>query len=218
MAKGRMKRRGLALAILVAVAVALTLTFNCVTEGQRAQIASLEDSIKGLKDSQLLARFVIESKQDGLIRFTLRLYDAEGREVNETKPKVDYPTSLKGGELMLSFRVFSLKDGKTRLFFPDRVFTDEIAPDSGVSLVPYYDLGGIPAIYRSDSMGQESLEAIFRRSGIFDRVKSGAFEGSEYGSFVHDMKSLSEFKTGIPYKVVAHTRGGIEALEFQKEM
>lgn len=148
----------------------------------------------------------------------MKFLDTDGNVVNTMK------ATLQGGELFIYVSVVQLKDG-AYLFFPYKVFTDEIAPIDGIPLYDEYDADGFPAIY-GDNFRQEGGNgltskwwAAFSKSSpimssmlmeIFCSIKDGTFifDKNNHGNAVHDMKELSGFKSGFVYRVVCHPHTG----------
>jgi hypothetical protein len=52
-------------------------------------------------------------------------------------------------------------------------------------------------------------------SDLFSKVKTNVvqFDSEEFGNAVHDVKEFKSFLKGQVYKIVVHTKGGIEVLE-----
>lgn len=198
-----MKRRrsGLFMAAILVVSVVL-LCAAAVLALQKAQIARLETSIRSLKEEIVPLRFMILERDKGGVRARVRLYDLDGQEVDLLE--MTWP----GSELFIDVSVVPVAD--RYLAFPRRIFTDRLAPSSGTNLYPRYDRGGFPAIFEGgdfDRSGRRKLEDLFRA------LKEDGEPSGSFGSVVHDIARIAAFETGIVYRVVARSKGGLEILE-----
>jgi len=73
-----------------------------------------------------------------------------------------------------------------------------------------YDDGGFPSVFRKDGMDSGAKRAF---AALFLSLRLGKREGEEFGSAVHDVAELGDFKTGAVYRIVARKKGGIEVME-----
>jgi len=175
-----------------------------ILQMQQDSIARLEEAALKLQETNTPVRFRIERRSDDSVYVLLKLMKADKTEISKTH------TQLIGNELFIDF--ISVPVGNRVLAFPYRMFTDHMAPDSGVDLFPLYLVDDLPLIYMQDSVDfptRDILRDLVRH--IRDRG-ANATENS-FGTAIHDIKQFKSFQTGITYEIITHTRGGIEIIE-----
>lgn len=96
--------------------------------------------------------------------------------------------------------------------FPYKIFTDKIAAENGELLYDLYDKNGFPQIFNSAEIDEDTKETL---ADIFELLKTNQTEELEgiFGSMVQDVKKYNEFIERQIYKIVIHTKGGIEIIE-----
>jgi len=191
--------------ILIVVAAAAIFLLPYLNESQLKQIAELEENIELLKQEQVPVRFTIKERTEETLLVAVKLYDADNKEIAK------FENELVGVELSVDFYMVPVKE--RHLAFPYRIFTEQMAPDDGIMLASYYDNNGFPQVFYSEKNMNKDLKKGL--SELFTAIKKGepAFNAGEFGNLVHDIAHLKTFKVGSIYKVVTHTKGGIEVIE-----
>lgn len=188
--------------ILILAAAAVFLAVASIVSLQKAQIARLEKSVQSLKEEIVPIRFMVVSRDEGVLKARVRIYDLAGNEVDLLE--AEWP----GSELCFDFSVVPVAG--RYLAFPRRIFTERIAPSSGTNLYPRYDRSGFPAIFEGggfQAAGRRKLVDLFRT------LKEDGEPSGSFGSVVHDLARMASFETGVVYRVAVHPKGGIEILE-----
>ena len=97
----------------------------------------------------------------------------------------------------------------TYLFFPEKVFTDRIPPADGIIISGEYNNNDFPAIYDESGLSENDRKVVSDLYKIILEKEPIIIE--HFGSAVHDLKTISELKTGFIYKLVCHqSSGGME--------
>lgn len=209
------KNRILGKLILLLVLILLLITaikiLPYILSKQEEKIALLQDNIKILKKETIPIRFKVIERRNNISTIQIKFYDINDKEISSNTIKVV------GDELNFDFSVvkqnlLNAAQDKTYLFFPMKVFSDEIAPENGVSLIEFYNKDGFPLIYRGVEFTKDTKESF---SGLFYLIsKNEKVSDFTYGNAVHDVKTISSFKKGFVYDIVCHTHsGGIEIVK-----
>ncbi len=171
---------------------------------QEKRIENLEDHIAFLKAESVPVKFRIDEKTDSLIKVTIKFYDLDDNEIAKTQQQVY------GEELSFDFWVIPVKD--KYVAFPHKLFSDQIAPKNGIILTGFYDKQGFPQIFHHSQITNQGKEAF---TLLFDELKTDSIQHDlkQFGNMVHDIKQIKSFQEGYVYKIVVHTKGGIEVLE-----
>ena len=179
---------------------------NGITCNQAEKIAVLEKKIEILKDETTPLRFKILSKEDGKISFAVKFFDSEEKPKDINR----LVQTIEGEELSFDFIVIQV-NGK-HLFFPNKVYSDKIAPENGIDLKSFYNKDGFPQIFYFKAIDQEFREILTQ---IFEDIKSDNLQEDDnyFGNMVHDIANFNEYKPDRIYKIVCHTKGGIEVVE-----
>ncbi len=179
--------------------------FDYLTEKQEKQIVQLKDKINFLKTETIPIRFKILEKDTANIKFAIKFYDQDSVEFTADT------ISLRGQELSFDFTVVPIKEAQN-IAFPVKMFTNSIPAKQGISLFKYYDDHGFPQTMGINGADDAYMDLL---STLFEKIKAGDTEDVEgiYGSMVQDIAKLNEFKVNHVYKIVVHTKGGIEVLE-----
>lgn len=208
--KNRILGKLVFLLLLIALLIACVKIFPFILSKQSEQLTSLQNDISRMKDEIIPIRFKILGKKDNTYVIQIRFYDLNDKETANCK------LSITGQELNFDFSVikpsiFSTQD-KTYLYFPIKIFTDSMAPENGIDLVNLYSKNGFPSVYNGLELTDESKKSL---SGLFYLVsKNEKVSDFSYGNSVHDIRSVSNFKTGFVYDIVCHTHsGGIEIVK-----
>ncbi len=174
--------------------------FSC-TDYQEEKIEKLKSEITWLKKETIPIRFKILSRTPEFIHVGLKLYDADGAEIKYSELK------MPGRELSFDFYIVQA-NGK-QIAFPYKIFTDQIAPKNGTLLIPMYDKDGFPLILHHQQIDASTTIAL---TDLFAEIKSGEIHNrkKQFGSLVHDLDGVRLFEEGVVYKIIIHSKGGIE--------
>ena len=193
------------LLIIGAIAAAGYYGFNYLTKQQEKKIAKLEDKINFLKKEIVPIRFKILEKDTAQISFAVKFYDQDSLEFYSDT------LTLQGQELSFDFTVVPIKKDYN-IAFPVKIFTNKIPAKDGISLFDYYDDHGFPQTMSTNSADDDYIKLM---TELFNKIKEGKTEDIKniYGSMVQDIAKLNEFQVNHVYKILIHTKGGIEVTE-----
>lgn len=192
--------------LLVVASVAISCVgAQWILKYQKAKIVSLSNEIASLKEEIAFTKFKIISRKAGSMTVDIRFYDLEENLVASTV------TPLKGEQLFLDFTVIK-NDENSYLFFPVKVFTDQISAELGLDLLELYNHNGYPAIYHQWKLNDRQKHYI---GALYEQLRLGKKVFSEsFGSAVHDLASIADFQENTVYQVVCHPRqGGVEIIK-----
>ena len=189
----------------VAVLIGLLLLLNVITCKQRKTIALLEKNISHLKEETTPIRFKVTKRKNGKVTVVFAFYDADNKRIKKGIQK-----TFTGNEISFDFYVYQTQN--KYIAFPYKVYTDSIAPNQGDDLIVYYDKAGFPQIFNKKNMNKDLR---FGLEALFEKVKNGEITKDEkyFGNMVHDLAGVKEFRIGHTYKIITHTKGGIEIVE-----
>ncbi len=158
-----------------------------------------------LKKETVPIRFKILKKDTAEIKFVIKFYDQDYVEFNTDT------ITLQGQELSFDFNVVPVTKN-LNIAFPTKIFTNKIPAKEGILLFKYYDDKGFP---QTMSINGADSAYINRMTELFAKIKSGNTENIQgiYGSMVQDIAKLNEFEVNHIYKIIIHTKGGIEVTE-----
>lgn len=198
-----MKKRNIIIVAIILILIIATVVFIYLTEFQENKISKLESEIEFLKEETTPIRFKILSKEENLIHFAIKFYDADNNEIIRKEYR------LEGEQLSFDFVEIPIKD--KFLAFPYKIFTDKIAPVEGILLYDLYDINGFPQIFFSEENKENFNNGI---KYIFELLKSENTQEIDgiFGNMVQDVKKYNEFKEREIYKIIIHSKGGIEIL------
>jgi hypothetical protein len=179
----------------------LTFFSSC---NQKEKIKILEEKIAMLKTENTPIRFKILSRDGDILKVAVKFYDCEGNVIDRAEKEI------KGNELSFDFYVLPI-NGRY-LAFPFKIFSDKTAPADGENLCDIYDKNGFPQIYYFKGIDPKLKESL---AFVFAKIKSGDFKADDkyFGNMVHDVKEFKNYETDQIYKIVTHTKGGIEVVE-----
>lgn len=188
---------------LIVVVGGVLLVLNALTCNQEKKIAALEQKIEHIKAVQVPMRFKITERKSDSFTVAVKFYSADGDEIKRIEK--NYP----GSELSLDFVEFPVKD--RFIAFPYKMYSDEIAPDNGDILFSFYDKKGFPQIFHYKGIDKKLSDGL---SSLFERIKSNKLRPEDvyFGNMVHDLKGIKNYEEGEVYKVIVHTKGGIEVV------
>lgn len=189
--------------ILLLIAVIGISSFAAYIYYKAQHVKKLEIQLSELMETQTPIKFKIEKRINDTIFLKVKFYTLNEEEISEKNYK------LAGNELAFDFYVFT--KGKHNFAFPHKVFTDKVAPKNGISIAKEYNLEGFPAIFSFKEVDTKDFEYL---SDKYEQIlqKNFTFVGG-FGNLVHDIKELKQFETGVVYKIIVHSKGGIEVLE-----
>lgn len=198
------KKTLIILGISIFLLIAVTLVVLYFTKFQENRIEKLQAKIDFLKEETTPLRFKILSKEDSMITFALKFYDADNNEIQR------YEQKLEGTQLSFDFVELPMND--KYIAFPYKIFTDKIAPEDGLLLYDLYDVDGFPQIFNSSEIDSDVKEGL---TYVFELLKANKTEELDgvFGSMVQDVKKYNEFIENQIYKIVIHTKGGIEIIQ-----
>lgn len=191
------------ISILLLIALIIISSFAVYVYYKNKHIQKLEVQLTKLMETQTPIKFKIEKRINDTIFLKVKFYTLDKEEISEKNYK------LVGNELAFDFYIFT--EGKHNFAFPYKVFTDKIAPKNGITIAKEYNSEGFPAIFSFKEIETEEFEYL---SDKYKQIlqKKFTFVGG-FGNLVHDIKKLKQFKTGVVYKIIVHSKGGIEVLE-----
>ncbi len=191
--------------IIGVIAAAGYFGFDYLTKKQEKKIAKLEDKIDFLKSETIPMRFKILKKDTANITFAVKFYDQDSIEFTADT------ISLLGQELSFDFNIVPIKKD-FNIAFPVKIFTNKMPAKEGVKLFDYYDDHGFPQTMTINGADEEYINLM---TELFGKIKDGKTEDIKgiYGSMVQDIAKLNEFQVNHIYKIVIHTKGGIEVVE-----
>lgn len=194
----------LGLLSLVALTVVVFVIFGTMTCNQEKKIEKLEANIQHLKTVHTPLRFKITERTDTYFKVAVKYYDADNEVIKRIEQK------FKGSELSLDFLEFKFAD--KYIAFPFKMYSDAIAPDSGYVMLNDYDKAGFPQIFKSKGMNPDLSKGI---QILFEDVKENKLnpQAIYFGNMVHDLKGIKSYRTDVVYKILIHTKGGIEVTE-----
>lgn len=202
---------------VLATAALLAVGTKRYLESTEKKIAELEERVASMKEDCVPMRFELVQKTDSAMSVQVSMYDVQtGNSAGKSKV-----FDLSGEELNVDFQVIKLSD-ENYIFFPYGLYTDTMRMVDSEKLFALYDENGFPAIYAglidakddgADSSQEDRLALSKTLTDYFAVVKEGAQSQAEeqYGTAIHDLKTISQFKTGFVYEVLCHPHtGGIE--------
>ncbi len=185
-----------------------------------AKVAQLEERIAYMKEDCVPMRFEILEKKGDKMKVKTAFYDVS----TDKKVGRNGTFELEGEELNVDFQILKLSE-ESFLFFPCGLYTNFMPMSESLKLYDLYGEDGFPDIYGSVIDGNADGEALSEkdRAALQSAISSyftatmagGQSEAAEqYGTAVHDLKTVSQFKTGFVYKVLCHPHtGGIEIVK-----
>lgn len=190
---------GIVLVALLIVLIVIACKTNLFTNLLNKRIDTVEQNIQFLEKERYPLHFVITERSDLAITGSFAFFDSQNNIIDQS-----HVFTLDGNELFFDFVVASLDD-TTKVAFPYKIFTDTMTPDKGVSISQLYDDNGFPAIFEKSTTATNK-----RLSEIYEEICSGNVSTNNYGNAVHDTSKIGNFIVGQEYRVLVHTKGGIE--------
>ncbi len=178
-----------------------------IIPSQEKKIKQLEEEITFLKQETVPIKYKLLDNSNDTVKVSVKFFDLDGNTVNK------HTFVLPGNVVSFDFAVVKFKDVHDRyIAFPEKIFTNKIAPSDGETLFKYYEKDGYPQIFYSKDMSKKFRNGI---EELYKMVKSGQY-GNEievFGSMVENVRDPKYFKPGNIYKIVVHTKGGIEIMQ-----
>lgn len=194
-----------------------------IQKKQEERVLNLENMVAQLEDEFIPVKFKIQKNKKGEALIKILFLDLCGDKIKEGD------LSLIGDEIYFDFQVVKLSDGKNisskelsleqYMFFPYKIYSEYLEPANGIDLCNFYDSKNFPLIYTGfenyliDSNKKYEKSYSEKISQTFSYIVNGDLEklSNQFGSAVHDIQGIYEFKSGYTYSIVCHTHtGGIE--------
>ncbi len=177
------------------------------TKSQEKKIQQLEQEIAFMKQETTPIRYTILSKENGNITVGVKFYDLDGNQIGKTQR-----FTMKGNTA--SFEFYVVKFDKGYIAFPVKIYTDLIAPENGTWLYDYYEEDNFPMVFYSKKTTKEFNEGI---EALYEKIRTENIEDLDnvFGNMVqnHPKADTSQANSDIVYKIIVHTKGGIEIIQ-----
>lgn len=191
------------ISILLLISVLAISSFATYLYYRTQQIKKLEVQLSELMKVQTPIKFKIEKRIADTIYLKVKFYTLDGEEFSEKSYK------LIGKELAFDFYIFT--EGEQNFAYPYKIFTDKIAPKNGIYIAKEYNSAGFPAIFSFKEIETKEFEYLAEK---YEQILQNTLTFDDnFGNLVHDIKELRQFETDVVYKIIVHTKGGIEVLE-----
>ena len=175
------------------------------TKSQEQKIKDLENEISFLKEETIPVRYKIISQQNDEIEVSVKFYDLDGQKITKQRYKMQ--------GTVVSFDFYVVKMGDKYIAFPYKIFTDKIEPENGIFLYENYENEGFPMIFYSKNSSKLFSEGI---EALYNKIKEEDIEDIDniFGNMVQNApQTMQNGIEGTIYKIVVHTKGGIELIE-----
>ena len=210
---------------LICMVIAGLSSCSYIQKIQGRKIADLETMVSSLEDEYVPIKFKLNKTKGDEISIKVLFQDLEGNTIKEET------VSILGSEIHFDFQVIQLTPEKKNtkkvekstlaqyMFYPYKIYSEKVEPENGIDLCTFYDKKGFPAIYEGfvnflpEDRQKYEKGYTEKITQTFEYILNGELEKltNQYGSAVHDMQGISEFKKGYVYSVVCHPHtGGIE--------
>lgn len=188
--------------ILIAIALIGTtyVVFKSLNGSADKKIENLNEQIVKLKNVVVPIRYKIKSQKDDKIKVVVKFLDLDSNLIEKKT------FELKGNTVSFDFMLIKFQNGY--IAFPYKIFTDKIAPENGIILFDYYEKNNFPQVYYSVSSNKSFNDGI---KALYKKIKENDIENLEvFGSMVQNHPAASGKAIGDTYKIVVHTKGGLE--------
>ncbi len=195
----------IAIILVVAVISAAVYFIFIATKSQEKKLKELEKEITFLKEEIVPVRYKILSQEDDKIEISVKFYDLDGNEF--VKQKFELPGTV------ASFDFYVVKMNERYIAFPYKIFTDKIKPEDAELLFKYYEKDNFPMIFYSESSSKIFKDGI---EILYQKIKNNDLENIEsiFGNMVQNApQTMEKGAEGSVFKIVVHTKGGIELIE-----
>ena len=175
------------------------------TKSQEQKIKELEKEISFLKEELVPVRYKIISQQNDEIEVSVKFYDLDGNKIKNQRFKM--------AGTVVSFDFYVVKMNDRYIAFPYKIFTDKIEPENGIFLYENYEKEGFPMIFYSKNSPKLFSEGI---EALYQKIKDEDIDNIEniFGNMVQNApQTMINGAEGSIYKIVVHTKGGIELIE-----
>ncbi|OJF76439.1 MAG: hypothetical protein BKP49_06995 [Treponema sp. CETP13] len=162
-------------------------------------IAQYGEDISSLKEETYPLHFVITKRDGTSVSGKYIFYNDNNEVIGEP-----HTFNMPGNEVFFDFIIADLDNAK--VVFPYLIFTDQIAPDDGIYIAKQYERNGFPAIFSQTSSTKYNKKLLLVYTDILNRNNLK----NTYGNAVHDTSELGEFILGQEYRILVHSKGGIE--------
>lgn len=189
--------------LFILILLILIVLFASSVFFKKKKIKKLEKQLIELMEVQVPLKFRIDKRENDTIWLKVKYYDLDEIEISEKTYQ------LIGTELAFDFYVSKVNG--FNFAFPYKIFTDKIAPKHAYYIANDYNTDGFPAIFTFADMENKDFEFL---SDKYEQIlqKNLTF-GDDFGNSLHDIKELRQFKIATVYKIIVHSKGGIEVLE-----
>lgn len=175
------------------------------TKEQTKRIADLEKEISFLKEDITPIRYKILSQDNENTELSVKYYDLDGNEFATKKYNIN------GSKV--SFDFFVVKIEEKYVAFPSKIFSDKIATKDGINIFSDYEKNKYPMIFYSKDANKAYSNGII---SLFEKIRVNDIEDIEniFGNSVQNINQLND-KNDLnkTYKIIVHTKGGIEIVE-----
>lgn len=206
--------------ILTAIFLLLLTAFCCtscfIKSCQEKKIQKLEFEISELKSEIIPMAFQITKKDNKGMFVSVKFYDEDRNERGGAKD-----IFVPGKELHVYSKVAEIKN--SFVFFPISLYSEKIPQENSIKIYQYYTHteNGIsyPKIYYKAFTDKDGTELSMECKEIEKAFSEALNPGDgikSWGSTVHDLSQIKQFKVNTIYNVVCHPHlkgGGIEITE-----
>ncbi|MCX7025641.1 MAG: hypothetical protein NT080_13650 [Spirochaetes bacterium] len=182
-------------------------------EADRKRIKELSAVVRNLDRRYRIAELRALARKDGRTKLSLAFYGGGSEEVARTQELEIAGTDIFLDAIVCNFDYSEIETGKRiNLALPYRVFSDEVAQDSGIAL-ELFDAKGVPYAYRRPSgeiygIGPEDYDRRLEELSVImednDASRQNGLVRSLYGSAVHRI-----MKPGDTFTVWVEQTGGL---------
>lgn len=180
--------------------------FYYETQNQEKKIAKLNSQIENLKQENVPVRYKVTERQDGRTKVKVKFYDLEGKEVGQK----DF--DLEGNQVSFDFYVVKFDNGFVA--FPWKIFTEKMEAKNGLLLFNDYSKNEFPEIYFSKDNQKPFNDGI---KALYSEIKEGNIQKYDniFGSMVQntDADVAKNRDVDVWYKIIVHTKGGLEIIK-----
>ncbi len=185
--------------VILAISTGTYFLFRNIGKKQNKKIEQLNNEIVRLKQEIVPIRYKIKNYDDSTLTVVVKFYDLDSNLITK------HSFTMKGTTVAFDFQVVKFQNG--HIAFPVKIFTDKIAPENGLKLFKYYEKGDFPEVYFSRASSNKFNDGI---EIIYNKVKNNDTENLEvFGSMVQNSIPGAS-KDHDVYKIIVHTKGGIE--------
>lgn len=179
-------------------------------------IKELENQIEFLKEESTPLRFKILEEKNGYTKVKINFYDRDDKKIKSITKTLKW-TGLNFDFLIAPMQVGIKKNNweitqipKASLAFPWKIFTDSMKPENGIDIRKEYNNWGFPEIFNDTELSDETKTLLQKQ--YTTAQSSGQKPDGRIWSSISKTK-IDPFKVGTIYKIVSHSKGGLEVVE-----